>query len=56
MLLKSLKGASARAIFRMYPEVERELWRGESWEEGYFARTVGDNVTKDIIKKYIKYN
>ena len=55
-VVKSLKGASARAIFKTYPEVKRELWRGEFWEDGYFARTVGDKVTKDIIKKYIKYH
>jgi putative transposase len=29
---------------------------GEFWEDGYFARTVGDKVTKDLIKKYIKYH
>jgi putative transposase len=55
-VVKRLKGASVRAIFKMYPEVKRELWGGEFWEDGYFARTVGDKVTKDIIKKYIKYH
>jgi putative transposase len=55
-VVKSLKGACARSIFMKYPEVKRELWGGEFWEDGYFARTVGDKVTKDIIKKYIKYH
>jgi putative transposase len=55
-VVKSLKGSSARAIFKRYPEVKVELWGGEFWEDGYFARTVGDKVTKDIIKKYIKYH
>jgi putative transposase len=55
-VVKRLKGASARAIFESYPEVKRELWGGEFWEDGYFARTVGDKVTKDMIKKYIKYH
>jgi putative transposase len=55
-VVKRLKGASARAIFERYPEVKRELWGGEFWEDGYFARTVGDKVTKDMIKKYIKYH
>jgi len=54
-VVKNLKGASARALFKMYPEVKRELWRGEFWEDGYFVRKVGDKMTKDIIKKYIKY-
>ena len=55
-VVKRLKGASARAIFERYPEVKRELWGGEFWEDGYFARTVGDKVTKDMIKKYIRYH
>jgi putative transposase len=55
-VVKNLKGASARAIFESYPEVKRELWGGQFWEDGYFARTVGDKVTKDVIKKYIRYH
>jgi len=55
-VVKNLKGSSARAIFQRYPEVKRELWGGEFWEDGYFARTVGDKVTKDMIKKYIQYH
>lgn len=35
------KSLSARAIFREHPEVKRQLWGGEFWEDGYFARTVG---------------
>ena len=55
-VVKRLKGASARAIFKMYPEVKRELWGGEFWEDGYFARTVGDQMTRDVIEKYIKHH
>lgn len=48
------KSLSARAIFREHPEVKRQLWGGEFWEDGYFARTVGDKVTAEVIKKYIQ--
>ena len=51
-----LKARSASQIFREHPEVEQELWGGEFWEDGYFARTVGDKVTEDIIRKYISYH
>jgi len=51
-----LKSISASVIFRDHPEVKRELWGGEFWEDGYFARTVGDKVTADVIRKYIKYH
>ncbi len=49
-----LKSLSARAIFREYPHLRRQLWSGEFWEDGYFARTVGDRVTAEIIKRYIQ--
>ena len=55
-VIKRFKGKTAREIFQMYPEVKRELWGGQFWEDGYFARTVGDKVTKDMIKKYIEYH
>jgi REP element-mobilizing transposase RayT len=29
----------------------RRLWGGEFWEDGYFARTVGDKVTAEVIRK-----
>jgi putative transposase len=48
------KSLSARAIFREYPQVKRQLWGGEFWEDGYFARTVGDKVTSEVIKRYIQ--
>jgi len=49
-----MKSISASVIFREHPEVKKELWGGEIWEDGYFARTVGDNVTAEVIRKYIE--
>ena len=55
-VVQFLKGISARKVFQKFPEVKRELWGGEFWENGYFVRTVGDKVTKQLIKKYIQYH
>jgi len=55
-MVRVLKSVSAKEIFLRYPEVKRELWGGEFWEDGYFVRTVGDKVTSESIKKYIKYH
>lgn len=55
-VVQRLKGQSARRIFQIFPEVKKELWEGEFWEDGYFVRTVVDKVTKDIIKKYVEYH
>ena len=53
-VITRFKSLSARAIFREHPQVKRQLWGGEFWEDGYFARTVGDKVTAEVIKKYIQ--
>ena len=46
-----LKAVSAREIRAGFPEVRQQLRGGEIWEEGDVARTVGDKVTADVIKK-----
>jgi len=51
-----LKAVSAREIRKEFPEVKRELWGGEFWEDGYFARTVGDEVTTEMITRYIRFH
>ena len=48
------KSLSARAVLREFPQIKRQLWGGEFWEDGYFARTVGDEVTADVIRRYIQ--
>ena len=53
-VVSMFKSLSARAVFREFPQVKRQLWGGEFWEDGYFARTVGDKVTAEVIRKYIK--
>ena len=55
-IVRVLKSVSAKEIFLRYPEVKRELWGGEFWEDGYFIRTVGDKVTSEMIKHYIRYH
>ena|SRR5437763_7620207 len=53
-VITRFKSLSAREVFRSHPQVKRELWGGEFWEDGYFARTVGDKVTSEVIRQYIR--
>jgi putative transposase len=55
-IVQILKGISAREIFRQYPRLRKELWGGQLWSEGYFVRAVGDEVTGDVIRRYIEYH
>lgn len=53
-VVRILKSISARELFREFPWLRRRLWSGEIWNDGYFARTVGDRMTSEIIKNYIQ--
>ena len=51
-----MKAVPAKVVFEEFPEAEREMYGGEFWEDGYFARTVGDEVTTKVIRRYIEYH
>lgn len=55
-VVRTIKSISARELFREFPRIKKRLWSGELWEDGYFARTVGDRMTRQIIDKYIKHH
>lgn len=48
-----IKTISAQRIFLSRPEIKEELWGGEFWGDGYYVRTVGSEVTEEIIREYI---
>ena len=49
-----LKSISASRAFRHFPGLRARDWSGELWEDGYAVRTVGDRVTADLIRRYIR--
>jgi putative transposase len=55
-VVQIIKSISAKMVFKEFPEVKKELWSGEFWSDGYFVRSVGDKVTAEIIRRYIKYH
>ena len=54
-LVQMMKSISAKEVFKKFPELRKQLWAGEIWNDGYFVRSVGDEVTAAIIRKYIEY-
>jgi putative transposase len=54
-IVEVLKSISSKEVFKEFPELEKELWAGEFWSDGYFVRTVGDKVTSELVRQYIKY-
>ncbi len=49
-----LKSTSASRAFRRFAWLRERFWSGELWEDGYAVRTVGDPVTRDLIRRYIR--
>ncbi len=54
-LVQVLKSISAREVFKRFREMRHEMWSGKIWSDGYFVRSVGDKVTADVIRRYIRY-
>jgi putative transposase len=55
VVVQILKSISAKMAFKEFPELKRQLWGREFWSDGYFVRSVGDKVTSEVIRRYIKY-
>ena len=55
-VVRIIKSISARELFREFPSLKHRLWSEQLWEDGYFARTVGDRMTREVIEKYIEHH
>ena len=54
-MVQIMKSISAREVFRRFPKLGERLWSRELWSDGYFVRSVGDEVTAEVVRRYIKY-
>jgi REP-associated tyrosine transposase len=54
-VVQIMKSISAREAFEAFPQLRKQLWAGEFWGAGYFVRSVGDAVTAEVIRNYIRY-
>ena len=52
--VRIMKSISARVMFKRFPYLKNKFWSGELWGDGYFARTVGEGVNAEIIRRYIE--
>jgi putative transposase len=53
-LIRIIKSITARELFRRHPDLERELWGGELWTDGFFVATVGEGGNRDVIRAYVE--
>ncbi|MEI6865032.1 IS200/IS605 family transposase [Flavicella sp.] len=53
-IISTVKSIRAKEIFRLHPEVKRQLWGGKFWTSGYYVNTVGQYVNEEVIIKYLQ--
>src|SRR5262245_18174234 len=54
-IVNMMKSISAKKIFAEFPQVKKKFWGGKFWADGYYVGSSGDNVTADVIRRYIQY-
>ena len=52
-IIQIIKSITARELFRLHPELRKELWGGELWTDGFFVATVGEGGNQDVIRVYV---
>ncbi|WP_281991547.1 IS200/IS605 family transposase [Aquimarina aggregata] len=53
-IVKMLKSITARELFRLHPEIKKQLWGGSLWSSGYFVNTVSKFGDERTISKYVR--
>lgn len=53
-IMQVIKSISARAFFKLYPEIKKQyFWGGKLWTQSYFVETIG-NANEETIRKYVQ--
>lgn len=52
-IINSLKGVSARRLFKEFPQIKTRLWNGNLWSPSYFLVTCG-GAPLEVIKRYVE--
>jgi len=53
-IVQIIKSLTAREIFARHPEIKKILWGGNLWTSGFYANTVGQYGSEEMIRKYVK--
>jgi putative transposase len=53
-IVTKIKSITAKAVFKMHPELKKKLWWWNFWTSWFYANTVWQYANEDIIKQYVK--
>ena len=54
-IVQTIKSIVARQVFKINPEVKRQLRGGEFWTDWYYVNTVWWYTTVDAVIKYVQH-
>ena len=49
-IVKYLKGISGNALLKEFPELRKQLWKGQLWNGSYFVEAIGSTSEENIIR------
>jgi REP element-mobilizing transposase RayT len=53
-IVQIIKSITAREIFSRNKEIKKTLWGGNLWTSGFYANTVGQYGSEEMIRNYVK--
>ncbi len=53
-IVRVTKSITAKEMFKLHPEIKKQLWGGNFWTSGYYINTVGSYGNEKIIKEYVR--
>jgi putative transposase len=48
------KSITARELFKRFPQLKKDLWKGQFWSDGFYVATVGERGNWNVVKQYIQ--
>jgi REP element-mobilizing transposase RayT len=53
-IIRMIKSITAREIFRLAPQVKKQLLGGDFWSDGYYVGTVSRKGSEEAIRSYVE--
>jgi putative transposase len=54
VIVRTIKNIMAKELFRLHPEINKQLWRGNFCTSGYYVNTAGQYTNEEVIQIYIQ--
>jgi putative transposase len=52
-IVRMFKSITARELFKQFPLLKKDLWRGEFWSDGFYFATVSERGNWKVVEQYV---